>query len=102
MYTTITENTNLYAISKDALTKPIEINSRYWFFINEDEIRVLFGIFNYMGVHREPQYTLYWETERIYGPNYIISKYMSLNRYENLRRYLYISPLKPIELLAVP
>jgi Transposase IS4 len=27
---------------------------------------------------------------------------MSLNRYENLRRYLYISPLKSTELLAVP
>ena len=27
---------------------------------------------------------------------------MSLNRYENLRRYLHISPLKPIEPPTVP
>jgi hypothetical protein len=54
MYTTIAENTNLYAISKDAPTNPTKTNSRYWFPTNKDEIRVLFGILYYMGVHREP------------------------------------------------
>ena len=93
MYAIIAKNTNLYAISKDALTTRTDANSRYWFPTNEDEIRVLFGILYYMGVHREPQYTVYWETERTNGPNHTILKHMSLNRYENLRRYLYISPL---------
>ena len=54
MYTTIAKNTNLYAISKDAPTKPTETNSRYWFPTNKDEIWVLFGILYYIGVHQEP------------------------------------------------
>jgi hypothetical protein len=51
MYTIIAKNTNLYAISKDAPTTQTDTNSRYWFPTNEDEIRVLFGILYYIGVH---------------------------------------------------
>ena len=97
MYAIIAKNTNLYAISSDAPTTRTETNSQYWFPTNEDEIRVLFGILYYMGVHREPQYTVYQETERVDGPNHTISKHMSLNRYENLRRHLHISPPNPVD-----
>ena len=51
MYAIIAKNTNLYAISKDAPTTRTDANSRYWFPTNEDEIRVLFGILYYIGVH---------------------------------------------------
>ena len=54
IYAIIAKNTNLYAISKDAPTTRTDTNSRYWFPTNEDEIRVLFGILYYMGVHCEP------------------------------------------------
>jgi hypothetical protein len=54
MYTTIAENTNLYAISKDAPTSLTKTNSRYWFPTSKDEIQVLFGILYYIGVHQEP------------------------------------------------
>jgi hypothetical protein len=54
IYAIITKNTNLYAISKDALTTRTDTNSRYWFLTNKDEIRVLFGILYYISVHREP------------------------------------------------
>jgi hypothetical protein len=96
IYTIIAENTNLYAIAHDAPTKPTPTNRRYWWPTNENEIRVLFGIFLYMGIHREPNYTIYWETSKpnLDGPNHTIPQHMSLNRYENLRRYLHLSPPK--------
>ena len=59
IYTTIAENTNLYAIAYNAPTVPTPINRRYWWPTNANEIRVLFGVFYYMGVHREPNYTVY-------------------------------------------
>jgi hypothetical protein len=51
LYTIIAKNTNLYDISKDAPTTRTGTNSRNWFPTNEDEIRVLFGILYYVGVH---------------------------------------------------
>src|SRR5271168_2888103 len=50
IYTTIAENTNLYAIYRGAATAPTSTNSRYWWPTNANEIQVLFGIFYYMGV----------------------------------------------------
>jgi hypothetical protein len=47
-----------------------------------------------MGVHREPNYKIYWETPKPNGPIHAIPKHMSLNRSENLRRYLHVSPPK--------
>jgi hypothetical protein len=91
IYTTIAENTNLYAIAHNAPIAPTPTNRRYWWPTNLNEIRVLFGIFYYMGVHREPNYTIYWETPKSNGPIHTLSKHMSLNRYENLRRYLHVS-----------
>jgi hypothetical protein len=91
IYTTIAENTNLYAIAHNAPTAPTPTNRRYWWPTNANEIRVLFGIFYYMGVHREPNYTIYWETPKPNGPIHALSKHISLNRFENLRRYLHVS-----------
>jgi cytochrome c5 len=91
LYSTIADNTNLYAIAHDAHIAPTSNNRRYWWPTNPSEIRVLFGIYFYMGVHREPNYNIYWETPRPNGPNHTLSKYMSLNRFENLRHYLHIS-----------
>lgn len=56
IYTTIVENTNLYAIFKEAPIAPTKTSSRYWWPTNENEIRVLFDILYYMGVHRELNY----------------------------------------------
>lgn len=91
MYTIIAENTNLYAIARDAPTTRSSANSRYWWPTTENEIRVLFGILFYMGVHREPNYQIYWETPKPNGPIHALPKHMLLNRYKNLRRYLHIS-----------
>jgi hypothetical protein len=95
IYAIIAKNTNLYATANNASTIRTPTNSRYWWPTDKDEIRVLFGVLIYMGVHKEPNYTIYWETSKAHGPNHTVSKHMSLNRYENLRRYLHISPPEP-------
>jgi Transposase IS4 len=94
MYTTIAENTNLYAISKNARTAPTKSNSRYWWPTNKSEIRAFFGILYYMGIHKEPNYRIYWETPKPNGLVHALSKHMTLNRYENIQRFLHIS--KPV------
>jgi len=95
MYAIIAENTNLYAAANNAPTIRTPTNSRYWWPTSKDEIRVLFGVLIYMGIHREPNYKIYWETSKTHRPNHTVSKHISLNRYENLHRYLHISPSKP-------
>jgi hypothetical protein len=46
-----------------------------------------------MGVHREPNHAIYWETPKPNGPIHAIPKHMSLNRYKSLRRYLHVLKL---------
>ncbi len=91
IYATITENPNLYVISKNVFLVRIKLNSRYWWLINENEIRVLFGILYYMGVYKEPNYRIYWEMLKLNGPIHALSMYMIFNRYENFRHFLYVS-----------
>ena len=74
IYTTIEENTNLYAITNNAPTS----NSRYWRPTNENEIHVFFGILLYMGVHKEPNFLIYWEKGNENAPSHAISSHMSL------------------------
>ena len=94
MYSTIAENINLYAIAMNASTSRTATNSRYWQPTDRNEIRVFFGVLFYMGIHREPNYKMYWEVGKLEGPIHSISSHISLNRLENLRRYLHVS--KPI------
>src|SRR5207248_6555352 len=61
MYAIIAQNTNLYAIVNNAPTVRTSTNKRYWWPTSANEIRVFYGIFYYMGVHREPNYRIYWE-----------------------------------------
>jgi hypothetical protein len=100
IYTTIAENTNLYAIASDAPTTPTLTNTRYWWPTNENEIRVFFGVFFYMGVHKEPNYLIYWEKGKIDAPSHSIFTHMTLNRYKNLRRYVHVS--KPTQFPPEP
>src|SRR5437762_11121641 len=83
MYSTIAENTNLYAIAMNASTSRTATNSRYWQPTDRNEIRVFFGVLFYMGIHREPNYKTYWEVGKLEGPIHSISSHISLNRFEN-------------------
>jgi hypothetical protein len=96
MYDILAENTNLYALAYNAPTTQSPTNSQYWWPTTSFEIQVLFGILFYIGVHKEPNYKIYWETPRPNGLVHALSNHMSLNRYKNLRRYFHVSPLEPL------
>ncbi len=49
-----------------------------------------------MGVHQKSRYQIYWELDREEDPQHSIRNHILINRYEALRRYLYISG--PIQL----
>ncbi len=59
IYVIIAENTNLYVITKNTPTTRNSTNTRYWWSINKNKIRVLFNILFYMGVYKEPNYKVY-------------------------------------------
>ena len=45
-----------------------------------------------MSIHREPNYKVYWEKLKSNRLIHALSKYITLNCYENLHQYLHISP----------
>ena len=59
IFITITENTNLYAITNNAPIALTLTSRQYWWPTNVNEIRIFYGIFYYMKVHREPNYKIY-------------------------------------------
>ena len=91
MYAIIAQNTNLYAIANNAPTVRTSTNKRYWWPTSANEIRVFYGIFYYMGVHREPNYRIYWESQRIDGPCHSIRAHTTIGRFESLRHYIHVS-----------
>lgn len=97
IYAIIIENTNSYTIVKNVSITRSSTNIRYQQPTDENEIRVLFGILFYISIHKEPNYKVYQEIPKPNGPIHALLNHMSLNRYENLRRYLHISPLKLME-----
>jgi hypothetical protein len=97
IYIIIAENTNLYTIAHNALVVATPTNQRFWWPTNENGVRVLFGILFYIGVYKEPNYKIYWETLKLNRPIHTIPKHMSLNQYENLHCYLYMLPLKRVD-----
>jgi hypothetical protein len=44
-----------------------------------------------MGVHLEPDIPLYWNPDLAKGPFHSIPSYLSLNQFQQIKRYLYIS-----------
>ena len=49
------------------------------------------GAIIYMGVYNEPQIDIYWNMDFNAGPLYTISNHISLVRFEQIKRYCYIS-----------
>jgi hypothetical protein len=86
-FETIATNTNRYAEGKGAGTT----RKHAWKPTSATEIKVLVATFIYMGVVRLPVYEDYWgKTYR----QFVCTSYISLNRFEDLRRYLYIADPK--------
>jgi len=66
---------------------------RYWTDTTVVDIKIFLGILIYMGVHRSPRIESYWCQE----PNELLHtprRYMSLYRFQQIKRFLYISRLE--------
>ena len=87
-FETIAANTNRYAEVKEADKN----GKRAWSPTSAAEIKVLVGTFIYMGVVRLPAYEDYWSSK--YG-QFACTQHLSLNRFEDLKRYLHISDPTP-------
>jgi hypothetical protein len=97
----ISQSTNAYArreIAKlsdsattSATTAAAATTPRVWKDTTTGEIKVFFGILIYMGVHPEPRIDLYWQQDRREGPLHSPPLYMTLKRFEQIKRYLHIS-----------
>ena len=64
---------------------------RPWYELNTAELRVFMGAIIYMGVHLEPDIAWYWNTDSAKGLVHSIPSYLSLRRFEQIKRYLHIS-----------
>ncbi|CAG8660293.1 6911_t:CDS:2, partial [Paraglomus brasilianum] len=83
---TIVVNTNLYALTKDTST-----TSRQWKKLDRKELIVWIALVIYQGLFKLPSLDQYWNKDPKY-PIHHIAKHMSLKRYEQIKRYLHISP----------
>ncbi|OXV06134.1 hypothetical protein Egran_06098 [Elaphomyces granulatus] len=83
-------NTNRYAKLKNAGSEGM----RSWSPTNSIEVKVFIAIFIYMGVVRLPSNGDYWSSK--YGV-FFCAQHMSLNRFENLKRYFHVSNPTPKE-----
>jgi hypothetical protein len=63
---------------------------RPWSDVIYQDIMVFIGVVIYIGVHLEANIASYWNTKPTV-PTHILSLYISLCRYEQIKRYLYIS-----------
>ncbi|KAF7167719.1 hypothetical protein CNMCM5623_000958 [Aspergillus felis] len=91
---TIARNTNAYAEIKRV---SLPDQARPWSPTEANEIRAFVGVLIYMGIWKEYSTEGYWRTEKDahLGPLHPIREYMSLIRFQQLKRYLQISPQMP-------
>lgn len=86
MLDTIVTNTNLYSLSKNAGGA-----GRQWENINRKELIIWIALVIYQGLFKLPSLNQYWN-EDTKLPIHTISKQMSLKRFEQIKRYLHVSP----------
>src|SRR5580700_5292462 len=91
----ISRNTNQYAIQK-RIGKQLPKSSRPWHDTSTTEIKIFIGILIYMGLHDSKRTDLYWKNDLESGPVHTPQLYMSLIRFEQIKRYLHISPINPL------
>jgi hypothetical protein len=90
IWDTIARNTNTYADRKRFGISLTE--TRPWTPTHANEIHIFIGIIIYMGLFREPSIKGYWRQNPADGPLHIIHEYISLIRFQQIKRYLHISP----------
>jgi hypothetical protein len=87
----ISNSTNSYAASQRKGGAENEEAERPWKDTTAKEIRVFFGILIYMGVHDSQAVELYWREKPTEGPIHPVRLYMTLVRFQQIKRFLHIS-----------
>ncbi|KIM92469.1 hypothetical protein OIDMADRAFT_62577 [Oidiodendron maius Zn] len=90
LFQLITKHTNDYAAIKRLQEKDSE-HKRMWFNLVVEELYVFIGSIIYMGIHEEPDISMYWNSDPNKGPIHTIKTHISLIRFEQIKRYCHIS-----------
>jgi len=89
LFQTITTNTNRYANMRRI--HAIDEGLREWSDLLVKELYVFIRAIIYMGIHKEPQIRMYWNSDFNKGPLHSILSHISLRRFEQIKRYCHIS-----------
>lgn len=89
LLTTIATNTNSYAKDKREIAA---LPGRDWCDVTAKDIKLWVGISIYMGLFSVPAVDDYWKHDELH-PTHPITQYMTLNRFQQIKRYLHISPI---------
>jgi hypothetical protein len=85
----ITKHTNQYAATQRIQSR--EERQREWHDLVVEELYVFIGAIIYMGIHKEPDISMYWNSDPNKGPIHTIKSHISLTRFEQIKRYCHIS-----------
>ena len=86
MIDTIVANTNQYAATKNA-----GVTGRQWVDVNRKEVVTWLALVIYQGLFKMPSINQYWNEDPRH-PIHSISKQMPLKRFEQVKRFLHVSP----------
>ena len=84
----ISSNTNQYANLQRMRVK--QERARQWYDLVIEELFVFIGALIYMGIYEEPRIDMYLNQNKRKGPIHTISTHITLNRYEDIKRYWHI------------
>jgi L-rhamnose mutarotase len=88
LFQLITKHTNQYAAIQRMEAKE---GQREWYNLVVEELYVFIGSIIYMGIHEEPEISMYWNTDPEKGPLHTIKEHISLTRLQQIKRYCHIS-----------
>jgi hypothetical protein len=88
LFQLITKHTNEYAAIQ---RKKAKEGQREWFDLAVEELYVFIGSIIYIGIHEEPDISMYWNSDPYKGPIHTIKTHISLTRFEQIKRYCHIS-----------
>jgi hypothetical protein len=88
LFQLITKHTNEYAAIQRIQAGQ---GDREWFDLVVEELYVFIGAIIYMGIHTEPSIPMYWNTDPTKGPIHTIKSHITLNRFQQIKRYCHIS-----------
>jgi hypothetical protein len=88
LFRTITTNTNRYASIQRLRVQ--QEKAREWTDLLVEELYVFISTIIYMGVYEEPAIEMYWNADFNKGPLHTITNHISLNRFEQIKRFCHI------------